>query len=171
MQRTCTSRKNAGVTLVELVIVLVIAAILAALAAPSFTDFLNNTRMTSTMTQLTGDLNRARNEAIKRNQRVLMCVRNAAGSDCGTGTDWRNGWLICYDGDQDGACDAATATTPNPIAVQQAINANFTLAGSAASIRFNPNGTGGPGTLNLASGAQSRTANIAATGNISVSNP
>ncbi len=170
MQRTCTSRKNAGVTLVELVIVLVIAAILAALAAPSFTDFINNTRMTSTMTQLTGDLNRARNEAIKRNQRVLMCVRNAAGSDCGTGTDWRNGWLVCQDSTNDGDdnCDSGAA---NQLAVQQAINANFTLAGSAASIRFNPNGTGGPGTLNLLSGVQSRTANIAPTGNISVSNP
>lgn len=160
-----------GVTMIELLIVLTIAAILAAMATPSFNEFIADTRLTSTMSQLTGDLNRARSEAIKRNQRVLVCVRNSTGTDCGTGTNWQSGWLVCYDTDQDNLCDTSSATNPNPIALHQAINTNLGLVGSAAFIRFNPNGTGGPGTLNLVSGAKSRTANIAVTGNISVSNP
>ncbi|MBI4937837.1 MAG: GspH/FimT family pseudopilin [Nitrosomonadales bacterium] len=173
MQPASDYRRNAGFTTIELLVVLVIAAILAAIAGPSFMDFINNTRMTSAMSQLTGDLNLARSEAIKRNMRVLVCVRNAAGADCGTGTDWRNGWLVCYDGDQDGSCDAATADAPNPLVVRQALNASMALTANANLIRFNPSGTqgaGGAATLTLAgtwAGAQLSIASIAATGNIS----
>ena len=163
-----SKQRQTGVTMIELMIVITIAAILAALAAPSFNDFIDNTRLTSTMTQLTGDLNRAHSEAIKRNSWVLVCARS---TNTACGTDWRNGWLVCHDSEPNNACDTGTAANPNPITVHQAINANFTLTGSADFIRFNPNGTGGPDTLNLVSGAKSRTANIVATGNISVSNP
>lgn len=165
-------KRQTGLTMVELMIVVAIAGILAAVAAPSFSSLINSMRQTSVMTQITGDLNRARGEAIKRNRRMLMCVR---GNDttCGAGTDWRNGWLVCYDEDQDGACDATSATNPNPIVVRPAINSSLTLTGSAAFIRFNPSGTqgaGGVATLQLGgtwSGASTITASVAATGNIS----
>lgn len=166
-------QRQTGVTMVELLIVLTIAAILAAMAAPSFSDFIANTRLTSTMSQLTGDLNRARSEAIKRNQRVLVCIRNTAGTDCTTtGTDWQNGWLVCHDTDLDNLCDTTSATNPNPIAMHQALPATLTLTGTNV-IRFNPNGTQGAGgtttlTLNGTwTGAQAKIASIAATGNIS----
>lgn len=169
-----SNRQQAGVTMIELMIVIAIAAILASIAAPSFSDFINSTRLTSTMSQLTSDLNRARSEAIKRNSWVLVCVRGS-NTACGAGTDWANGWLVCQDSSDDGTnnCDAGTAANPNPITVHQAINANFILTGSAGSIRFNPSGTqgaGGAATLTLAgnwAGAVNNVATIAATGSIS----
>lgn len=163
-------QRQAGVTMVELMIVVAIAAILATIAAPSFSDFINNTRLTSTMTQLTSDLNRARSEAIKRNSWVLVCARS---SNTACGTNWANGWLVCHDSEPNGVCDDGTAASPNPIVVHQALNANLTLTGSAASVRFNPSGTQGAGgaatmTLNGTwAGAQAKVASIAATGNIS----
>lgn len=156
--------------MIELMIVVAIAAILAGLAAPSFDDFMNRTRQTSTMTQLIGDLNRARSEAIKRNQRVLVCVRGTD-SACGNGADWQNGWLLCYDENQDGACDATSSTHPNPIVIHQPLHSRLTLTG--ASLYFNPSGTqgaGGAATLTLGgswTGAVNHVARIAATGNIS----
>jgi type IV fimbrial biogenesis protein FimT len=72
-------QQQTGLTMVELMIVVTITAILAGLAAPAFIELINNTRMTSTMSQLTSDLNRARSEAIKRNRRMLVCVRGTQG--------------------------------------------------------------------------------------------
>ena len=163
-------KRQIGVTMVELMIVVVIAAILAAIAAPSFSEFINNTRLTSVMTQLTSDLNRARSEAIKRNSWMLVCARS---TDTACGTNWNNGWLVCQDSEPDGACDAGTAANPNPVAVHQTLSSNLSLTGSAASVRFNPSGTqGGGGTATLTlngtwAGAQTITANITATGHIS----
>jgi prepilin-type N-terminal cleavage/methylation domain-containing protein len=163
-----------GVTMIELLFVVTIAAILAMVAAPSFAEFINSTRQNSAFSQLTSDLNRARNEAIKRNSWVLVCARDSAGTDCGTSTNWQNGWLVCYDKDADGSCDTDDiANNPNPLVIRRALNANLTLIGSAASVRFNPNGTqgtGGAATLTLGgnwSGAQPKVANIAVTGNLS----
>lgn len=166
--------RQTGLTMVELLVVVAIAAILASIASPSFTALINNTRLSSTMSQLTNDLNRARLEAIKRNSWVLVCVRNA-GNDCGTGTNWQNGWVVCHIGNSAATtCDASTATNPNPIAVHQAINTHHTLVGSVAAIRFNPNGTQGNGavaTLTLCCKSDSvpntSVASISMTGHIS----
>jgi type IV fimbrial biogenesis protein FimT len=167
-------RPPQGFTLVEILIALAIASILAALAAPSFTSFINNTRLSSAAMLLVSDLNHARSEAIKRNSRVLICVRNSAGTDCATGTNWQAGWLVCTDADSDNACDATTTTNPNPIDVRPALNNKLTLTGSAAVLRFNPNGTQGSGaaaaTLTLSgtwTGVVARVITIAVTGNIS----
>jgi len=162
-------QKQEGITIIELMIVIAIAAILLAIAAPSFNEYITDTQMVSTTSQLSGDLNRARSEAIKRNSWVLVCARS---NDATCGSDWNNGWLVCADNEPNDACDAGTTANPNPIVVHQAINAKFTLTGDADFVRFNPNGTGGPDALTLDfSGIKSRTANIAVTGNISISNP
>jgi type IV fimbrial biogenesis protein FimT len=171
-----TKQKQAGLTLIELLIVIAISAILASLAAPSFSSFINNTTQSSAMTQLVSDLNRARGEAIKRNSRVLLCARNTAGTDCVSGASWQSGWLICYDTDQNGSCDATQADNPNPIAVHAPVNSKLTLVGSGNAlnpIRFNPSGTqgtGGAATLTLTgtwSGSTAKLVSIAATGFIS----
>lgn len=165
--------RQAGMTLVELLIVLAIAAVLATIAAPSFSSFVNDTRLTTTLSQLASDLNRARLDAIKRNSWVLFCVRDAAGTGCSTGTDWNNGWVICHDSEPDGDCDAATDEEPNPIVIRQALKSKLSLTGPTAAIRFNPNGTQGTGTvatLTLCCKSNKTTGEIvrvAATGHIS----
>ncbi|MDD4911723.1 MAG: GspH/FimT family pseudopilin [Sideroxydans sp.] len=173
-----TKSSQAGFTLIELLIVIVIGAILVAIGGPSFSDFINNTKQTSTMTRLVSDLNRARSETIKRNTRVLICARNTAGTDCVSSTNWQNGWLVCYDADQNNACDTAPidGSNPNPISLYPAVSSKLTLTGSnnaTTPIRFNPSGTqgtGGVATLTLTgtwSGSTAKIVNVAATGLIS----
>lgn len=152
-------------------VVIAIAAILAVVAAPSFNQYLANTRLRTVQSQLLSDLNFARSEAIKRNTRALICVRNAAGTDCGGTMSWNAGWLVCVDDNGDGACDASTAAIPNPSKVQAPLNGALTLTSAAAVIRFNANGSqgaGGTAALTLsASGAATRTFSIAPSGGIS----
>ncbi|QKV57365.1 MAG: GspH/FimT family pseudopilin [Dechloromonas sp.] len=70
-----------GFTLIELLITFMIAAILAALAAPSFTSFIKNNRLTTTTNDLLADLALARSEAAKRGQQVTLCI-STNGSSC-----------------------------------------------------------------------------------------
>lgn len=166
-------KRHRGVTLVEIMVVIAIASILATLAAPSFNDFIRRTRQGAVASELFGDLNRARSEAIKRNARVLFCLRDTDSACDGSGdTDWRNGWLVCADIDSNNACDATTASNPNPIVVHRTLHESLTLTGPAASIRFNSNGNSGSGAATLTlggtwAGASSKAIGVAATGNIS----
>lgn len=187
VQGRVASCRNSGFTLVEAMIVTAIAAIVMVVAAPSFKTFTNSTRISSASSLLLDDLNLARGEAIKRNVRVLVCLKNAAGDDCAAGTNWAPGWLVCYDRDTnaspnngipDGSCDVAPTdgTNPNPIVSRPAINSVLTLTGPSSPIRFNPNGSqGAPGTaasIALALTVNSstpvtRTVTVAVTGHIS----
>jgi type IV fimbrial biogenesis protein FimT len=124
----------------ELMITLAIVAILAALAAPSFTGFIADVRQSSMMGELSGDLHLARSESIKRNVRVLVCPLGA-GNTCGAGTDWAVGWVVCYDSDENGACDGGVANDPNPIKVHGALSAQVVLTGPVTPIYFRPIGT------------------------------
>ncbi|OGB76547.1 MAG: hypothetical protein A2496_20630 [Burkholderiales bacterium RIFOXYC12_FULL_60_6] len=149
-------------------VVVSIGAILATIAVPSLRDTLNDFRQKSAHSLLVSDLTQARGEAIKRNVRLLVCVRNAAGDACVSGTDWQAGWLVCLDADADGACDTATAALPNPIIVRlcldadadgacdtataalpnpiivrPALDAVLTLTGPATPLRFNANSSQG----------------------------
>lgn len=165
--------------MIELILVVAIAAVLAAIAIPSMRDMLNTTRQSSAVSLLVSDLNLARGEAIKRNTRVLVCVRNAAGTDCGAGTNWQAGWVVCSDAvttatglpPNDGQCDATTAANPNPIAVRPALDPALTLTAPGPIIQFGANSTAvAAGTLILGgtwSGAPNRSVVVANTGNIS----
>ena len=80
---------------------------------------------------------------------------------------------MCIDADADDACDASTATNPNPVVVRPALDSSLTLAGPAAAIRFNANSSQGAGgaaaTLTLRgawAGATNRVVTVAGTGNI-----
>lgn len=165
-----------GFTIVELLIVIAVAGVLAVIAVPSMRDMVYDMRLRSAHGLIISDLNLARGEAIKRNSRVLMCVRNAAGTDCAAGTNWQAGWVVCYDDDRDGDCDDATGLippNPNPLVVRPALDPTLTLTGLANLIRFNPNSTQGDGTgaatLSLNgtwTGAPTRTVSVANTGDI-----
>lgn len=159
--------------MVELLIVMAIGAILAMVAAPSMREMLRSMRLSSANSLLLGDLNLARAEAIKRNARVLICGRNAGGTDCAGSTNWSVGWLVCIeDGAVANTCRLGTLTDPNPLVVRPALDATLTATATANTIRFNANSTqGGGGAQSVTvtgnwTGATPRTLTVAATGNI-----
>jgi type IV fimbrial biogenesis protein FimT len=66
--------KHAGFTLLEIMIVIALLAVLVGIGAPSFGDFIRNSRITGKANDLLGGLNLARTEAIKRHAPVTVCA-------------------------------------------------------------------------------------------------
>ena len=102
--------------------------------------------------------------AIRRNARVLVCPRSSTTStDCATvvaAATWMNGWLVCHDTNNDGACDTSSATDPNPIRIRSAPASPLVLTGPAASVIFLPVGSAAATATFSMTGGTSTTRNI-----------
>lgn len=103
--------KNTGFTLIELMVTLVIASILMTLAAPSFTQFIANQRVSGQANDLLSDLTFSRSEAIRRGTTLTICKTsdpNASSPSCNTNTAdaWTSGRLIFVDTNNSGDHDS-----------------------------------------------------------------
>jgi len=81
-----------GFSIIELMVTVAVAAVLIGLAIPSFRDLLISNKVMGTSTQLLGDLNVAKAEAVRRGSLVAVI------SNSGT-NDWSTGWHVETDGD------------------------------------------------------------------------
>ncbi|HZT01593.1 MAG TPA: GspH/FimT family pseudopilin [Steroidobacteraceae bacterium] len=134
---------EAGVTLIELVIVVVLAAILMSIGVPSFRYVTTSNRMATEVNSLLGDLQYARSEAVRQGQYVTVCVAqstNAASPSCaasGTAT-WQKGWIIFSDVNHDGTVDSVGSV----LRIQNAFSSadTFVASPAASTVTFNREG-------------------------------
>lgn len=80
------SPRPAGFTLLELVITVAVLAIALGIAIPSFQGITNRNRLTSVANEVVAAMQLTRMEAIRRNQRVVMCP-STNGTTC-SGANW-----------------------------------------------------------------------------------
>lgn len=136
---TGSVNRNAGLTLIELIVTVGIAAILLGVAAPSFTTVIQNTRFTTQIGELNGALLLARSEAIKRRAAVTVC-QSTNGTACGGGTNWETGWIVFLDTNDSATVDAGEII----LRVASALDPLYTLRGTSGSlstfITFRANG-------------------------------
>ncbi|HTY49893.1 MAG TPA: GspH/FimT family pseudopilin, partial [Steroidobacteraceae bacterium] len=115
-------RRQAGVTLIELMVVITVAAILLAVGIPTFKNITTSYRISGEINGLLGDMQFARAEAIKEGQSVTICV-SPDGVSC-SGASWQNGWTVFPN--PTGALTAASSA-PSVLRVQAAFSGSDTL--------------------------------------------
>jgi type IV fimbrial biogenesis protein FimT len=152
VQQLTTNRRNAslprtlpsgqaGVTLVELLVVVVLAVILMSIGVPSYKYVTNSNRLATEVNTLLGDLQYARSEATREGQYVTVCVaQSTSPATCaasGTAT-WQNGWIIFSDVNHDQTVDSGDAVLriQNPFTSSDTFVANP----AASSVTFNRDG-------------------------------
>src|SRR6476469_3846721 len=84
---------NHGFTAIEMMVTLAIAAILMTTAAPNFSTFLAQTRLTSAANDFFAAINATRSEALSRGRRVDMVLMD--------GAKWTSGWKVFVDANND----------------------------------------------------------------------
>jgi len=98
-----------GFTLIELMVVIAIVAVLTTLAVPSFKQMIQSNTISSAINALMSDLRFARSEGIRRGGGVVVChsdAPEASSPTCTTGANWKTGWIVFHDQNNDGTKDA-----------------------------------------------------------------
>jgi len=112
---------SAGYSLVELLVVLTLSSILALLAVPSMTAMINTQRSISLGNAFLAGLNLARNEAIKRNARTVLC-KSSDGLSCTTSGGWQQGWIMFHDVNNNALLDVGEQVIQSQAAVSQGLS-------------------------------------------------
>ena len=142
----CTRRER-GITLIELAAVLAITAIVAATAVPDLGALIAMRRLQGAASSLAADLQFARSEALARNRSLRLSVRSGADASC---------WIV-HTGAA-GACDCSVSAEvvcmPDASAIRSVVLPvvdRLSVAANVGSIVFDPlHGTSTPtGTLRL----------------------
>ncbi|MDH5395835.1 MAG: GspH/FimT family pseudopilin [Gammaproteobacteria bacterium] len=114
--------KTTGLTLIELIVTLAVISVLLAFGVPQFKSTTSNSRLTTSINTLSGDLAFARTEAIKRGATVTVTSGNA---------NWVGGWTV-----------ATNVSGTVNLRITPALNPTQTLATTPATttVTFNPDG-------------------------------
>lgn len=89
-------RSERGVTLVELFVVMALLGIAVGFALPGMRQWVDSARLGTLVRAFHADIQLARTEAIRRGERVVMCVAEGA-TACSTMPGWHQGWLMFVD--------------------------------------------------------------------------
>lgn len=149
--------RQAGLTMIELLITLAVLAIVLAIGIPSFEGLLASTRVTNATNELLSAFAQTRSEAIRRGQRVTMCI-STNGIQCTNAGNWEQGWIIFSDATRAG--NVANVDAGEVIIQNNRVSlAGITIQGAAALPRY----------ISFSSDGQSRTlAGAIQAGNIEV---
>lgn len=167
-----------GFSILEMLVTIAIAGILLGFAMPSFRTIVGESEITATVNDFVFSLQTARSEAIKRAGPVALCRSGtplAVDAAC-DGNSYTDGWIVYVDND-----DSGTLNNGDERVLQnEARSAAFTFTPTAAfanQIRFSDTGTSvtatglplsGSVVIDHASGSESRSVNIGASGRVSL---
>jgi type IV fimbrial biogenesis protein FimT len=134
--------RQAGFTLMELMLVIALTAVVMAIGVPNFRNFMQNSRMTSAANDMLAAVYTARTESVKRHQPVVMCFSNDAQVAVPTCSgDGTGGWIVWVD-DRNPAVAEGTDNNGIPNADEPVIVRHLAMP-EAIRTRTQPNGNEG----------------------------
>jgi type IV fimbrial biogenesis protein FimT len=92
-------RRQAGFTLIELMIAVGLAGLLLSMAVPAMNMFVSNARQTAAFNDFVSTIHKARSAAVTTNTRVTICP-SSNGTNC-EAVSWNDGWIVFADPDSD----------------------------------------------------------------------
>ena len=128
-------RRDAGFTLIELMIAIALVAVLLATAVPALDDFTNDARQTGAINDFISSIHLARNSAITTNSRVTMCA-SASGTNC-EATTWDSGWIVFGDLNSNGTLDVGETIVTASASVE---GLSIQSGEFPAALMYRPNG-------------------------------
>ena len=137
--------KSNGYTLPELLITVSVIAIMLSVAVPNMTSLVKDNRVASELNTLMANIHLARNEAAKRDVRVILCRSanpNLSVPTCGgSANNWSTGYLMFTGEDGNNTYQAGTDTL---IRIGQPTEDGVRLRTASTwnnNLEINPNGT------------------------------
>jgi len=107
-----------GLTLVELLVTLSMLAFLMLAGMPSLGSWMRNTQIRTAAESLQNGLAKARNEALRRNQRAIFSLVNStSASNCALSATSAN-WIVSLQSPADN-CDEANSQTTAPMILER----------------------------------------------------
>ncbi|MEW9624115.1 GspH/FimT family pseudopilin [Rhodanobacter geophilus] len=107
MREACGFRgRQAGVTLIEQIMVVAVLGVLAAIAVPALARLFQRNQVQLAQTEFIAALQHARGTAVVSGKPTLFCPSHD-GRSCSNDTRWETGWLIGHDTARKGQPDAA----------------------------------------------------------------
>jgi len=133
-------KTNAGITLIELMIVVAVAAILGLFTVNSIASMVHKSRAGFASLGIVDSLTQARSLAITREIDVVICP-SSDGSNCLKSDHWESGWIAFADRRENGE-----RGEDEPLLLKQAaLGAKVHLVSTEGRtrLRFQPNGSNG----------------------------
>lgn len=138
-------RSEQGVSLIELMVGLAIVGAGVVMGAPSFAEWIQNTRIRTAAESIQSGLSLARAEAIRRNTPVRFQLVDSLTSSCALSTSGTN-WVVNLTSSTSPAssCGSTPGSTSSPYIVQvsPAVSSNSVVTVSAGQSTVSFNGLG-----------------------------